>query len=140
MASRTLPVVLVLTAALADASDLPRLGFYLLIAAVPAAAVASLWSIGEVVEREGTGWADAIVRLQAILSGAVLVLVLVAAAARSQTIDTSTVPPLSASALVACLVVFALQGAVALAAALPVVHLRERPLEIELLESKEDAL
>lgn len=140
MASRTLPALLVLAAALADASGLHRLGFYLLIAAVPAAAVAALWSIGDVVETMRTVWADAVVRLQALLSGLVLVLVLVAAAARSQTIDTSTVPPLSASALVACLALFALQGALALAAALSLVRLAEGSLELEFLESKKDAL
>jgi len=140
MASRSLPVVLVLAAALADGSGLPRLGFYLLIGAVPAAAVAALWSIGELVETVRTVWAEAFVRLQALLSGLVLVFVLVAAAARSQTIDTSTVPPLSASALLACLGLFALQGALALAGALPPVRLPDRKLELELLEGKKDAL
>ena len=126
MASRMLPVVFVVATAVADASDLRRAGFYLLVAAVAAAAVAALWSIGELVEPEALGPADAATRLRALLAVLVLVAVLVAAAARGQAADTSTVPVLSATALVTCLALFALQALLALAAALPPGRARER--------------
>ena len=119
MASRVIPVVLVLLTALADAYGLHRVGFYLLVAAVPAAAVAALWSVGEMIEPRTSPTSAAAVRLGGLLSALVLVAVLGAAGARGQATDTSTVPPASASALVTCLALFALQGAVALASSLP---------------------
>ena len=122
MSSRVLPAVPVVIAALADVYDLHRLGFYLLVAAVPAAAVSALWSVGDVVEAAQTRSHETSVRLQALLSALVLVCVLVAAAARGQATDASSLPALSASALVTCLGIFALQGAVALAGSVPAIR------------------
>lgn len=114
MASRALTVGLVLAAVAADAHALHRLGFYLLVAAVPGAAIAALAAFGELVELPGHAPGQALARLQALLGGLALALVVVAAAARGHATDGGTVPALAASASLGCLVVFAMQGLAAL--------------------------
>lgn len=86
MASRVLPAGLLLATLVADAQGLHDAGFYVLVAAVPAAAVAALSAFGDVVER-----GDVSARLEVILGGLGLVLVLVAAATRGQGADSSAV-------------------------------------------------
>ena len=113
MIVRVPPAVLVLATALADAYGLHRLGFYLLVAAVPAAAVAALGSFGDAVDSARHA---VVPRLLAVLDALVLVCVLIAAAARGQTANESSVPPLGMSALVTCLALFAIQALVALTA------------------------
>jgi hypothetical protein len=115
MLRRSLPVALVLAAVAADGVGLHLLAFYVLVAAVPAAAAAALTVLGELVLLSGRARVAA--ALQALLSALVLAAVVVAAAARSNAVDGDSLPPLAASALIACLGAFALQGFVALVTA-----------------------
>jgi hypothetical protein len=112
---RSLPVALVLGAVAADGRGFHLVAFYLLVAAVPAAAGAALTVLGELVELSGrTGRAAA--RVQACLGALGLTAVVVAAAARANAVDGESLPPLAASALVVFLTAFVLQGFVALLA------------------------
>lgn len=103
MASRVLPVGLLLATLLADAQGLHRLGFYVLVAAIPAAAVAALSAFGDLVELPGRSAGEGLARLEVVLGGLGLVLVLVAAATRGQASE--TVPALAGSATVGALLV-----------------------------------
>ena len=109
---RAFSVALVLSAALADARGAHELAFYLLVGAVPAAAIAALSTFGDLVEMPGRARGQAAARLDALLSALALLSVLVGAAARGQASD--GVPPLAASALVACVAVFVAQALLAL--------------------------
>jgi len=105
MASRALPLSLLLLTLVADAQGLHRFGFYVLIAALAAAAVAALSAFGDLVELPGRAPGESIARLEAFLYGLGVVLVLVAAAARGQSAAADTVPPLAASATAGALLV-----------------------------------
>ena len=112
MLARALPVALVLAAALADARAAHELAFYLLVAAVPPAAVTALSSFGDLVDLPGGSRGQGVARVEVLLSALALLAVLVGAAARGQA--TGGVPPVAASALVTCLAVFVAQALVAL--------------------------
>jgi hypothetical protein len=103
-----LPVALVLLVTLTDAANAPSLSFYLLLAAVPAIVVAGLAAVEEVLEG-APDYRKAIGLLHAV----VLLLVLVAAALRSPLRAEGTIPTAGVSAVIACLVVFAIQGVIA---------------------------
>jgi hypothetical protein len=118
MPRSVLPVALVLAAAVADGSPLHPAAPYLLVAAVPAAAVAALTVFGELVQLSG-GASVAAARAQALLGAVGLAAVVVAAAARTNAVGGEGLPPLAASAVAACLAAFALQGLVALLAPPP---------------------
>jgi protein-S-isoprenylcysteine O-methyltransferase Ste14 len=98
-------VALVLLVTVTDAANAPTLSFYLLLAAVPAIVVAGLAAVEEVLE-------GALSNRKAIglLHVAALLLVLVAAAVRSPLRAEGTIPTAGVSAVIACLVVFAVQG------------------------------
>jgi hypothetical protein len=113
VARRLLPVALVVAATWADSRGLHELAFYLLIAAVPAAAVSALSLFGELVELPGGAHGEARTRLETTLASLGLLLLLVAAALRGQGTETE-VPPLAVSTLVACLLVFGAQSLTAL--------------------------
>ena len=118
MRGSALPAFLVVATALADVFSLHATGFYLLVAAVPAAAVAALTALGDLLD----GAAPArFARARVVLSGLALVWVVVAAAVRSASVDDASVPPAAASALAVCIAVFALQAVAALA------HAADRP-------------
>ena len=119
MANRLLPLALVVAAALADARASHELAFYLLVAAVPAAAIAALSSFGELVELPGRASGELVVRLQVLLGSLGLLGVVVAAAVRGQATEASAVPAAGISALVASLVLYAAYGAAALVAPAP---------------------
>ena len=106
---RLFPVALVVAATWADSRDLHELAFYLLIAAVPAAAVSALSLFGELVDLPGGAEGEGRTRLETALASIGLLLLLVAAALRGQGTD-AEVPPLAVSSLVACLVVFGAQA------------------------------
>jgi hypothetical protein len=112
---RTLPLALVLAAALADVRGAHGIAFYLVVAAVPAAAVCALTLLGHLVELPGGAPSEAAVRLEATLSGLGLLLVVVAAAAHANAGVDRGVPPIGVSALLACLLVVGAQWVVALA-------------------------
>jgi hypothetical protein len=103
-----LPALLALVAAVADSTGAHGLGFYMLVGALPFTAVAALASFGDYLETRE----DAVSALQSLLWAVALVLLVLACAVRSQSLE---VPPLAASSLVACLGVFAIKAVVAAA-------------------------
>lgn len=111
MTTRVLPVALVAASLLADG----RPASYLLLAAIPAAAVAALHAFGALVELPGRSPGVAAARAQAALSGLGLALVVVAAGAQGH----ANAPALAASAAVAFLLVAAAQAVSALAVGVP---------------------
>ncbi|HEY7691061.1 MAG TPA: hypothetical protein VH816_01835 [Gaiellaceae bacterium] len=113
-----LPVALVLLAAFTDALDAPTLSFYLLLAAVPAIVVAGLAAVEELLQAEE---AMPHRRVVAMLHVVTLLLVLTAAALRAPLRAEGTVPRAAVSAVIACLVVFAIQ---ALIGSLPAIRRR----------------
>ena len=106
-----LPAVLAAAAALADARGAHGLAFDALLAAVPFAAVSALISFGSYLEARE----DAVGGLQALLWALAVALLVLSSAARSPATQTHVLPPLGASALAACLAVFALKACVAVA-------------------------
>jgi hypothetical protein len=117
---RALPALLVLAAAVADGRGAHGLAFDALLASVPFAAVAALVAFGAYLEDRARSTAG----LQALLWGLAVILVVLSCAARSPAGQTDTLPPLAASALSACLAVFALKLVVA---AVPYARLALRP-------------
>jgi hypothetical protein len=99
---RALPVMLLAGALLVDG----RVAFYLLVAAVPAAAVAALLLFGELVELPGR-WG---LRLDVTLAALGLLCVVVAAASRGQAPEAA----LAGTAAVAALAVYGAQTVAAL--------------------------
>ena len=116
---RALPALLADIAAVADARGAHGLAFDALLAAVPFTAVTALICFGEYLEHR----AGSLGGLQSLLWGLALAFLVLSCAARSPAAETQTLPPLGASALVACLVVF---GIKLLLAAAP--HLRRLSL------------
>jgi hypothetical protein len=117
---RALPALLTLAAAFADARGAHGLAFDALLAAVPFTAVAGLTTFGAFLERRD----DSVGGVQALLWALALCLVLLSCAVRSPATEAGVVPPLGASALVACLAVFVLKLFVAAA---PYARLALRP-------------
>jgi hypothetical protein len=110
MARRVLPVGLVVSAAAADGAGVHGVAFYLLLAAVPAGAVAALEAFGELLE-DGSG-------LHAVLWAVVLALTVAGAAVRAPVIAEGSVPALARSALIGCLAIFCVQALASLTAEL----------------------
>jgi len=104
MLLRIAPAALVVGAAAADGVGSHGLAFYLLLAAIPAAAVVALERFGALVEG-ASGF-------QAFLSGLALALLVLSTAVRSASLAERPLPALAVSALVACLAVLVLQAAV----------------------------
>jgi hypothetical protein len=98
-------------AAIADARGSHGLAFDALLCAVPFAAVSALAAFGGYLEERE----DSVGGLQALLWTLALGLLVLSCAARSPVTEANVLPPLGASALVGCLVIFALKAAVALA-------------------------
>jgi hypothetical protein len=103
MARRLVPVALVVAAAAADGAGVHVLAFYLLLAVVPASAVAALDAFGELLEGAGS-------TLHALLWAAVLALTVAGAAVRAPAISHGAVPALARSTLVICLAIFCVQA------------------------------
>ena len=125
---RLLTAALVAGAVCADAAAAHALAYYLLVAAVPAAAIAALGSLGAIVDRSG---AEPVDRAQATLSALVLPFLLAAAAVRAPLVVEGPPPALAVSALVACLAVVALQGLLAAAAAIERLRLGQPLRDVE---------
>ena len=102
---RVLPALLAVIAAVADARGAHGLAFDALLAAVPFAAVTALVCFGEYLEHRRGSLAG----LQSLLWAVALALLVLSCAARSPATQTHTLPPLGASALIACLGVFAIK-------------------------------
>jgi hypothetical protein len=106
MTYRLASVALVAGAALADAAGSHALAYYALVTAVPVAAVAALLACGDVLDGSSTGPLD---RRLAVLWALAAPLVLLGAASRAPLVEGAAPPPLGIFAVVACLVLFALQ-------------------------------
>jgi hypothetical protein len=102
------PVVLVIAAAAADGAGAHRLAFYALLLAVAPAAITALEAFGRVLD----GAPD---HLHALAWTVVLGLLVVGAAVRAPMVTEGAVPTLARSTLLACLLVFGFQAAVAVA-------------------------
>jgi hypothetical protein len=101
-----LPVALVFLVTISDAAGASSLAFYLLLAAVPAIVVAGLAALEEVLQEGAPPHRRAVGMLHVVT----LVLVVVAAALRAPMRAEGTVPRAAVSAVIACMVVFALQA------------------------------
>ena len=99
-------MALVLLATAFDAAGVSSLSFYLLLAAIPAVVVAGLAALEELVGENAVPYRKAVARLHVVT----LVLLLVATALRAPLRAEGIVPRAAVSAVVACLVVFAIQG------------------------------
>jgi hypothetical protein len=101
-----LPAGLVAIAGLCDAAGAHAGAFWLLVLAVPFAALGALLALGTAVEMQATG------RLtHAWLQGAALVLILFGAAARAPFRGEGSIPRVAVSALVACLLAYGAEAA-----------------------------
>jgi hypothetical protein len=109
MGRRLLPGLLVVAAAAADGHARHHLALDCLLMAVPFAAVCAIASFGAYLDRRD----DAVGALQALLWGVALVLLILSCEVRSSALH--GVPPLAASSLVACLGIFAIKSAFAVA-------------------------
>ena len=98
-----------LGAVLADARGAHSLAFYLVLAAIPAVAVAALSLFGDLVEGSADHEAGA---LYVGLTGIALALLMIGAAARANTLKHAVVPALGVSAVAGALALLALQLAV----------------------------
>jgi hypothetical protein len=101
---RATPAALVIAAALADSFGAHGLAFYVLLLAVPVAAVEALRRLED---RVGAG-----------LSGVSLALILLTCALRAPSAEEATVPAAARSALMACVALVCVEALVALAAEL----------------------
>jgi len=97
---------LVLAAGLGVAAHDSSLAFYLLLAAVLSAAVSALAAFGDAISGEGSTLAG----VQAALRGLALVFALTASAVLAPARGDHSAPRLGVSALVACLIVLAVEG------------------------------
>jgi hypothetical protein len=118
MTARALPAALALVAAFADARGRHELAYWLVVAAVPAAACAALSVFGALVEAVPRSDEEARARAFTALGGLALALIVLAAAVRSPAHLDRTVPALGSSALVAALALYGFQAVVALTARL----------------------
>ena len=118
MTARVLPAGLALAAALADARGRHELAYWLVVAAVPAAACAALSGFGGLVEAVPRSDEEARGRALTTLGGLALGLIVLAAAVRSPAHLDHTVPALGSSALVGALALYGFQAVVVLAARL----------------------
>lgn len=113
MARRWLPIGLALLAAGLDAGGSHHLAFYLVLAAVPAAAVAGLTSLGELLDARADDRAGAGLFLQPVILGLAVLLLVSAAAIRAPALGDAALPALAANALTASLCVLTLEALVA---------------------------
>lgn len=109
MGRRALPVLLVSLAALADSRGSHALAFYSVFVAVPCSAVAALASFARYLEARE----DATAALHALLWAFVVGLLVLSCMVRSTALH--AVPPIAFTAVVACLVIFAVKLTVAVA-------------------------
>lgn len=116
MNMRLVTVSLVLGAALADSAGQHALAYYALVAAVPAAAVAALLALGDVLD--GTA-ASPLDRFQTLLCGLALPFLLIATAVRAPVLNDGAVPAIGVTAVGVCLALLALQSLLAALDAVP---------------------
>jgi hypothetical protein len=100
---------LVLGAVVADGENARTIALYFVLAAIPAVAVTALSFFGELVEGSADAEAGAV---YVGLTSLALLLLLIGAAVRANTLDGAAVPALASSALVGALALLGLQVAV----------------------------
>lgn len=101
MGSRLLPLSLALGAVLADAGGVHRLGFWLLLLAIPAAAGAAFVGVGDVLEGKNA-W------IRGVTTTLALALLLLASAVRQGAPVGNAVPALAISAALGAALLYAL--------------------------------
>jgi hypothetical protein len=116
VSTRAGSIVLVLGAALADASGQHEPAYWALVAAVPVVALAALSGLGDVLDGTAASPHD---RGIALLSALALPVVLLAAAVRAPLLADGPPPAVGITALVGALAIFAVQALVAATAAAP---------------------
>jgi hypothetical protein len=114
-------IVLVLGAALADASGQHESAYWALVAAVPVVALAGLSGLGDVLDGSAASPHD---RGIAALSAVALPFVLLAAAVRAPLLADGPPPVVGVTAVVGALAIFAAQALVAASAVAPRERLR----------------
>ncbi len=114
MSLRLLTAALVLGAVAADASSEHALAYYLLVASVPAAAVAALSALGAILDGSAAEPAD---RASASLAALLLPFLLLATAVRAPLLTDGAPPTIGVAAALCCVGIVALQGLVAAAVA-----------------------
>jgi len=114
MSLRLLTAALVLGAVAADASGEHALAYYLLVASVPAAAVAALTALGAILDGAATEPAD---RASASLAALLLPFLLVATAVRAPLLAEGPPPAIGVAAALCCVGIVSLQGLVVAAGA-----------------------
>jgi hypothetical protein len=110
MSARLLAAGLAATALLLDAAGVHSLGALAVVAAVPASGIAALYALDDAIARPCLS-RSVVVALAALAP----LLVLVAAVVRPPAVPAADLPALGVTALVAALLVFALQAVVAAA-------------------------
>src|SRR4051812_22281962 len=118
MLAKAAALTLIIAAAAADSAGAHASAFYLLLGAVPASSVAALAALGDLVEAGFPVRGSQVA--QTLLSLLATVLVVVTTAARSTALLSGHVPRVAVSALVGSLVLYALQGVIAVVADLNV--------------------
>jgi hypothetical protein len=118
MTARALPAALALAAALADSYGRHEVAYWLVVAAVPAAACAALSGFGALVEAVPRSDEEARARAFTAFGALALALMVLAAAVRSPAHLDHTVPALGSSALAAALALYGFQAVVVLTARL----------------------
>jgi hypothetical protein len=127
MLAKAAAIALLLGAALADSAGAHSASYYLLLGAVPAAAVAALASVGDLVDQGDRPRISSV--LQTVLGLLAVVLVVTTTTSRSTSLASGHVPRVGVSALVGCLILYALQAVVGSLAELgrDDAHRRARP-------------
>jgi hypothetical protein len=97
---------LLLAAVVADGAGVRTLAFYLVLAAIPAVAIAALCFFGDLVEGSADGEAGA---LYVGLTAISLILLVIGAAVRANALRDAALPALGISAVVGALVLIVLQ-------------------------------
>ena len=103
MARRWVPIAIVLTAAGVEAAGAPAVSFYLLLLAVPVLASCALALLGDLLDARAEGPVNPVVALEPLLAGLALLFIVAGTAVSSV-----------GFALMACLVIYAVQTAVGL--------------------------
>ncbi len=116
MSMRVLTVIAVLAAALADVAGAHQFAYYALVAAVPLGAVAGLTALGAILDGSASEPVD---RVLAMLSALAMPFLLLGTAVRAPLIATGPPPAIGVTAVVGCLVVFALQALLAATVVVP---------------------
>lgn len=101
MGSRLLPLLIVLGAVLADAAGVHRLGFWLVLLAIPAAAGAAFTGVGDVLDGK-SAW------IRGVTTVLALALLLLGSAVREGAPVGNSVPALALSAALGAVLLYAL--------------------------------